>query len=1083
LRVHERDGEPPLAELARLEARIKPLSLLAGHVWIRDAVLQAPAIHLIRHGDTFNVSDLLERESSGGRALDATVDRLVVTRGTVSLEDRALSEPRTWRVESLEIEGANISTRRDDGTLTARSVTAGAPVTLDVERIRFQPVHLEAVVATTGLDLSLGRLYLPPDAPVVLERGRGNSTLRVVYDAREGVRASADGEIQEVTLVTPGRKDPAAVIPKLTLRLSDLLYRDDRLEIGRFEMDGSASVRDPRAGGRGRYRLSTLRASIADVTWPVTRPGRLDVEGSVPGGGSLNLTGSLRPPPDRSQVRLRLAAVDLRSWAELIPLRARIAGVAHANLSVDEPLAPGVPNRVRGSVAVSRLSIDDGRREVIGADRVSASGFELRWPARLDVRTVELRGPRAAIERDKAGELPLRHLLAPVAPEPPDATAKRDASATTRDASATTWSAPVVDTTARARQAAPIAVSVRDVLVKDGRVAWRDDAVAPRVVLEFANIDAHVKGAAWPIANPLTIQASARPPDGGQVRVAGRVGLDPIAADIRVVTTDAAIAPYHPYVPVRAQVSARADLDLSVAIPSLDERRATVRGQAVLAKIDVRDGARTVVRAERAAATGLDVDWPRRVVVREIAMRQPWVLVERDREGGLLLRELLTSRAATSGAAAHGGVERPATGGARRNGGEVPAEESSERVPVSIGHIAVEDGGARVVDHGVTPPFALDVQRLAGTVEGVSTDPGAKPARLELKGRVAGTSLLALSGTVGSFGGPLKVDLSGDLRGLAVPRANPYLLDLLAWQASDGWLTTSIRCRIDGDTLDARGEVLVSRLEVTKAGGGDEAKARIGLPLGMLVSLMKNSHGDIRIALPVSGRLSDPRFDFGEAIWSTLRNVAVKAISAPLSWIGRVRYTADNRVERIEVNPIPFAPGQATLEPDAREQVSRVAAFLTQAPEARMAITPIVTARDRAALREASPDAANGRARDPRAAPDEVSRPAGGASSAASSTRIAPESRAVETDRTPSPELMELGTRRLEVVRDALKQGGIDTRRLTAIPVSLAADGAEPRVKLDLVEPESTRSADRPNVVERILGKDDRDPGASRSAR
>ena len=128
LRVHERDGEEPLAELARLDARIKPLSLLAGHVWIRDAVFEAPTIRVVRYGDTFNFSDLLEREPSDGRALDTTVDRIVVTRGLVTLEDRALTEPRTWRAESIEIEGKNISTRRDDGTLTARSVTAGTSV-------------------------------------------------------------------------------------------------------------------------------------------------------------------------------------------------------------------------------------------------------------------------------------------------------------------------------------------------------------------------------------------------------------------------------------------------------------------------------------------------------------------------------------------------------------------------------------------------------------------------------------------------------------------------------------------------------------------------------------------------------------------------------------------------------------------------------------------------------------------------------------------------------------------------------------------------------------------------------------------
>ena len=174
----------------------------------------------------------------------------------------------------------------------------------------------------------------------------------------------------------------------------------------------------------------------------------------------------------------------------------------------------------------------------------------------------------------------------------------------------------------------------------------------------------------------------------------------------------------------------------------------------------------------------------------------------------------------------------------------------------------------------------------------------------------------------------------------------------VAWEAREGWLTTAIRCRIDGDVLDARTEIQVSRLQVARAGEGDEAKRASGCPSACSSSLMKDSRGDIRLTLPVGGRLSDPRFDFSEAIWSTIRNVAVKAITAPVSWIGRVQFSADSRIERIDVDPIPFASGQATLRPEAREQVARVAAFLGRAPEVRIALTPIVSSRDRAALAE-----------------------------------------------------------------------------------------------------------------------------------
>jgi len=1001
LQLFEGDDAALLAAVERFDARVRPLALVRGHVSIADAVLEGPTVRIVRRADGLNVSDLFDRSGPGGVALDVTVDRFVVTRGTVTLEDRALREPRTWRSEGIEIEARNLSTLRDDGWAVARSVTAGAPASLELTKVRLRPIHLEAVGKTTGLDLGLARLYFPPDAAVVLEQGRASSTLEVVLDAREGVRATATGELADVVLVRPGEREPAAVLPKTALQLSELVYREDALSIGRLELAGSASIRDPSAGRGGRYQVSTLRASIADVTWPVTTPGRLDVESSVPGGGTVRLTGALRPPPAASQLRLLARSVDLAPWANLVPVKARITGIAEADLRVDEPLAPGMPNRVRGSVAVTRIGFADGRRELAGAERAELSDLEVRWPSRLSARRLVVQGPRATIERSAAGELPLRALFAPAgSAAPPSATPAADG---VRAASAPVQPAPP-----------SMALAIGEILVKDGRLAWRDEAVTPRAALDFAGIDASIAGAGWPLGHPLGIKAAARPLSGGQVQIAGRVGIEPISADLRVTVADAEIAPYQPYVPVPARITGHTDLDVAVVLPSWPAEKATVRGRAAVSRLDVRDGERSVVRAERVSASSLDVDWPRRVSVGDLAMQRPWVLIERAGEGILPLRVLLSPRVAARASSPDAGSS-------------APRDTAPGSVPVTIARLVVEDGGARLVDQRVAPPFALDMQRLEAQVEGASTDPAAKPAQLDLKGRVGGTSLLALRGTIGSLGGPLRIDVNGDLRGFAIPRTNSYLLQQVAWEAREGWLTTAIRCRIEGDTLDARTEIQVSRLQLARAGADDQAQARIGLPLGMLVSLMKDARGDIRVALPVHGRLSDPRFDFSEAIWSTIRNVAVKAIAAPVSWIGRVRYSADSRIERIDVDPIPFASGQAALTPEAREQLGRIAAFLEQAPDVRMALTPIVSSRDRAALAEASGSAA--------------------------------------------PDLPALAARRLEAVRDGIKKAGVDAGRLKEVAASPAPSEGEGRVKLDLIEPENPGSPARPNLLKRLLGE------------
>jgi uncharacterized protein involved in outer membrane biogenesis len=101
-RLAERDGRTPFAEVARLDVGVRPLALLRGHLHIREVAVSGSTVHVVRLPDgTFNFSDLVESEGSGGRALDLTVDRLALTGGTVTLEDRGLPEPRTWISERI----------------------------------------------------------------------------------------------------------------------------------------------------------------------------------------------------------------------------------------------------------------------------------------------------------------------------------------------------------------------------------------------------------------------------------------------------------------------------------------------------------------------------------------------------------------------------------------------------------------------------------------------------------------------------------------------------------------------------------------------------------------------------------------------------------------------------------------------------------------------------------------------------------------------------------------------------------------------------------------------------------------------
>ena len=154
------------------------------------------------------------------------MEQFALADGLVTLEDRALAEPRTWTSENIQVRARNVSTRRDDGVAEASSVTAGAPTSARLERIRLNPVHLDAVLESTGLDLSLARLYLPPDAPAVLDRGRASASVRVQVDARSGIRAEGTGTLEDLALVAARSGEDLIRVASMTTRLSGLEFRD-----------------------------------------------------------------------------------------------------------------------------------------------------------------------------------------------------------------------------------------------------------------------------------------------------------------------------------------------------------------------------------------------------------------------------------------------------------------------------------------------------------------------------------------------------------------------------------------------------------------------------------------------------------------------------------------------------------------------------------------------------------------------------------------------------------------------------------------------------------------------------------------
>ncbi len=268
---------------------------------------------------------------------------------------------------------------------------------------------------------------------------------------------------------------------------------------------------------------------------------------------------------------------------------------------------------------------------------------------------------------------------------------------------------------------------------------------------------------------------------------------------------------------------------------------------------------------------------------------------------------------------------------------------------IEIGEVVVEEGYARFVDRTMAPPYSEEISWIEVSVKGLSNAPG-KRAQLAVQGVIGGGAALDLRGEVAPLGETLFVDLDGELRDFTIPRANPFMDRILAWIAREGSITTRVHYRIEGDRLVATNEIVIGRLELAQAGERDEVKRRLGLPLGLIVALMKDARGEIRVSLPVSGRLGAPEFSFGEAIWTAVKNVVMNILSAPFKLIGKL-FTKGGTIEAVTIDPVRFEPGSAALSPATEQHLQRVGEFLKASPFVRLTLAPVVTGADVASLK------------------------------------------------------------------------------------------------------------------------------------
>jgi len=835
---------------------------------------------------------------------------------------------------------------------------------------------------------------------------------------------------------------PAAPAPR---RLPALAAEEVVVESGRVV------VVDERDGAPVRIDVPGVDLTLRDARWPGTTPARLRLDVALPGGGTAAVEGTVLPEPASVDVKVAVADGDIAAVQPYVPFRAGVRGRVDATLTVAGPLAPVPALTARGEVTVKDAALHDGQRAVLTVERIAATGIDAAWPGRVDVARLRVRRSWALVERDRQGRFLLRTLLERPAAAPRPGTPEPDRTTSPGGAG----------------RPQPFQFSLREGLFEEGSATIVDAVTTPAARLQIAGARLAVQDLAWPSRGPVKVQVASPAPGGGQVDIDGTLDLEPGRLDARARLDQVELAPAQPYLPIEGRVSGRitGDLTLKMAFEPLAVR---VTGQARLQRFRLSDGDRPVVTAGRLEASGVDVEWPGRFAVERLLLRRPSLLIERDEQGEIVLRRLVTPRwpatapppesAPAPGATAGPSPDRAAEPGAAPAG--VPAPQASPppapaparpRPAITIGTVALQRGAGRFVDHTTTPVYTEQLSRVDVTITGLDTAENGR-ARFTGDGEFGGGGSFRFEGEAAAGERPV-LELRADIRDFAIPRTNPYLEKYTTWKATSGSFSATALYTVNGTRLDARHDVVVRRLDVAQSGGDDEVEARLGLPLGFLVSLLKDARGEIRLSVPVSGDLGTREFDFQEAVWGSVRTLAIRLLALPFSRVGSLFFSEDSRLESVALAPVAFEAGTPRLAAGETEHLDRVAAFLRDAAAVTVRLLPVAVQADVDALKRQRVLArlgAPGGAATLEAAQREYRARWPDRPVPAVLETIVAELAAAET--VPDDAMRELGLGRLEAVRRELASRGIDAARLpgSARRVALIESAGSARVEFDL---------------------------------
>lgn len=280
-----------------------------------------------------------------------------------------------------------------------------------------------------------------------------------------------------------------------------------------------------------------------------------------------------------------------------------------------------------------------------------------------------------------------------------------------------------------------------------------------------------------------------------------------------------------------------------------------------------------------------------------------------------------------------------------------------------------------IFDRSTSPPFEAVISPLEARLENFySNEPGRKATFL-LDGRMEEFSNFKASGAFSEERDGLNLEVSGKIAAFELNRLNMYAAKHAKRAIRSGRGDADFDITVRGRKLSGTIRFVFSkvRFERAKSSGGSDKENQAELSLQNSFAMLKDKDGIVRLTVPVSGSLDDPRFNFSDglvqALTKTVRNTVMLTFKPLGLLVGAAGLVGAS--QGLEFKPVAFASGEATLSGEGLAHLDALARELKKHPLVEIRICGRAVSADRiqmdqlASAERASSGAETAASRDP----------------------------------------------------------------------------------------------------------------------